>query len=297
MKKRQSIEETALYCPPMAMHENIVIETQLFEINTYAFHMHYHETLEVGICLSGEGVLYTETQKFNFSAADIQIVFPFVKHISIAKPGIKNRWYFTALRLPELLQHINCALPSELYHMIHHDGGISGIFSCKDYPELTACVNNIISESLEKKQDFEKICALSAMELLYQLRRIPGTDKQNTSDISGHDDAYQKIQPALLYLAEHISVAVSSEQLAALCFMSQTNFRILFKKVTGISPKQYIRKLVMSQCENYLLNTNLQIEEISRRFGFSDTSGLYRFFVQIHGISPAAYRTKARKMR
>ena len=291
MKKQQKSED-ALYCPPMILNRRTGLETRLFEIDaTVCANLHYHETLEIGLCLEGEGTLYAESGTYPYHAGDVQIVFPFLKHISATAPGTSSRWYFTALQIPDLLNALSIALPDELSDILA-TGNLCGIFTPAQQPGLVACVETIIRESLTPKQDHRTICALSAMELLYYTKRLSQPGTTTWSAQRSRNDAFLKIQPALSHLSEHINVQVSSQNLAALCYMSETNFRILFKRITGLSPKKYISRNILSLCEHYLLTTDLGIEEISELFGFRDVSGLYRLFVQYHAVSPTAYRSK-----
>ncbi|MBQ8508643.1 MAG: helix-turn-helix transcriptional regulator [Clostridia bacterium] len=285
MTKQNYDMDSALYCPPIP-GSAVNIETQEFLIETGFHRFHYHETMEIGICLDGRGTLYTESDSFEFSAGDVQIILPFVRHISVSEPSGESRWLFTALRLEKLILDSGLPIPVELYDIIKEQRGFNGILHPAEHPDIAACVQTIIDESQKNAPFGEKLCTLSLLSLLYRLKRVTA-DAPSKVTSSG---SFRKILPALLYLEKRRSIQTKISDLAAMCCVSETYFRSLFYEITGFPPKKYIQRQVISDAEYLLRSTCESIEAISATLGFSDPSGFYRMFVACIGMSPSDYR-------
>ncbi|RCX18617.1 AraC family cel operon transcriptional repressor [Fontibacillus phaseoli] len=64
----------------------------------------------------------------------------------------------------------------------------------------------------------------------------------------------------------------------------------MFRKYLGISPTQYINELRMSYAENLLLNTDMDIVDISLEIGLDNVSYFYDLFKRRHSLTPHLYR-------
>ena len=81
-------------------------------------------------------------------------------------------------------------------------------------------------------------------------------------------------------------------EMAASCGMSEVNFRRVFRKLTGLSPKQYVDRVRISQAEEMLRNTALSVAEVAGRHGYEDPFHFSRRFKELTGLAPARYRSQ-----
>jgi AraC-like DNA-binding protein len=72
--------------------------------------------------------------------------------------------------------------------------------------------------------------------------------------------------------------------------MSVSRLRHVFKKETGLSPRQYIKLKRMQEAEHLLRTTFLSVKEITHRVGFTNESYFSREFLRTHGLPPGKYR-------
>lgn len=72
-------------------------------------------------------------------------------------------------------------------------------------------------------------------------------------------------------------------------------FRHMFRRETGMSPKKYITALKIKSAKELLLNSNLNIEQIARQTGFSDSNYFTRFFKKETGHTPTGFRKNYKK--
>lgn len=64
----------------------------------------------------------------------------------------------------------------------------------------------------------------------------------------------------------------------------------LFKKHSGLSPKQYLSNIKISYACDLLLNSDLSIGEIAEKTGYSDMLQFSAFFKKQTGMSPTKYK-------
>ncbi|MBQ9116311.1 MAG: AraC family transcriptional regulator [Clostridia bacterium] len=72
--------------------------------------------------------------------------------------------------------------------------------------------------------------------------------------------------------------------------MGERSFRELFKRLIGVSPKEYISEMRIKNAEELLLTTSMSIKEISASLGFSNQYYFSNFFKKKKGGYPEAFR-------
>lgn len=96
-------------------------------------------------------------------------------------------------------------------------------------------------------------------------------------------------------LADHIGdPTFTTEEFAALMNLKRTQFYTRVKAATGLSPVELIRKKHLEQAARLLLETDLNIDEVRERCGFSNSTSFYNYFRQQYGMTPRQYRQNTR---
>ena len=99
----------------------------------------------------------------------------------------------------------------------------------------------------------------------------------------------QRIQKALILL-ENEEKSFSLRETAKSVSMSYDHFRDTFKKQIGISPGEYKMMQRMNYARKLLQSSNLPIEEIANRSGFTNRFHFSKTFKQFFKQPPAIYR-------
>lgn len=79
--------------------------------------------------------------------------------------------------------------------------------------------------------------------------------------------------------------------------LSPDRLRQLFKKETGQSPTQYLRRLRLQRAEKLLRTTFLSIKQVTFLCGMQDVSHFVRDFKKQYSRTPSEYRSEARGVR
>ena len=104
----------------------------------------------------------------------------------------------------------------------------------------------------------------------------------------------ERVAPALHCLTSRYAASVRVEELARQCCMSLTNFRRVFRAVTGRSPMDYLINLRVQMAASLLRNTTRPITEIAMDVGCPTLSTFNRHFRRLQAMSPRDWRRGVR---
>lgn len=101
---------------------------------------------------------------------------------------------------------------------------------------------------------------------------------------------YGPINKAIVHLNEHYADPVSVDELARIAHYSPAQFRRLFKKLTQMSPSDYVTSVRINAAKTLLSTTDSRIVDIATAVGFFDHSHFIRTFKRVAGTTPDKYR-------
>lgn len=97
------------------------------------------------------------------------------------------------------------------------------------------------------------------------------------------------------YIDEHFSEHLSLSELAKKSFYSPKYFGQVFKKCFDMTLTEYICKKRIEEGKHLLIDTNLSIDEISRKIGWENPTLFYNNFKKYYSLTPHAYRKSSQK--
>lgn len=137
----------------------------------------------------------------------------------------------------------------------------------------------VLNWSIKDTAYYEK-CFEYVYRIIYELKTIEKTKYYSTKEENF-------IKPAIEYISKNYLVEkITVEQLAALCKVSDSYFRRIFKLVFGISPKKYIHNLRLEYSKELLAGGGISVTEAAICSGFNDSAYFSREFKKYYGVSP-----------
>ncbi len=100
------------------------------------------------------------------------------------------------------------------------------------------------------------------------------------------------VAQARKYLLDHCTEPVKISELADRFYINKYYFSHIFREQAGMSPRQFLTFCRVSKAYNLLLETDMQLTEISQICGFSSPSDLSKKFRERFGVSPSEMRKK-----
>ena len=252
---------------------------------------HYHNCLEIGLCVSGSGFVRLREKYYPFSNGSIIVAPKGVHHNQEYRdesPMIY--WRYLVINDEYLLHHLpdryqaritaffDSIRDSGLFLESSPQGGVEGLI------QLMFDLRR--RDGGESSQELE-LCLL----LLLQLIASHAESTPFSAAVESIDaQARQPIEAALAYVYEHYKEDISISALARSCSMSESYFRKQFLKIMGQSPLEYVNAYRIHRSMNLLRTTGDSIQNIAARSGFSSIAAFNRNFRQYAGISPSQWR-------
>lgn len=98
------------------------------------------------------------------------------------------------------------------------------------------------------------------------------------------------------YLCQHYSEKITLETLTNIVHFNPSYLSHIFHQEQGVTIRSFLNDKRMEAAKNLLLDTSLNINEISKRSGFTNTTHFNRLFKKIEGISPQDFRKSKRRV-
>ena len=100
----------------------------------------------------------------------------------------------------------------------------------------------------------------------------------------------KRIEVILNYLETDLRLPVTPKEISPLVNLSPSRLRHLFKEETGMSLKQYQKRLRMQKARELLEGSFLSVKEIMIETGILDRNHFARSFRDVFGTTPSEHR-------
>lgn len=170
-------------------------------------------------------------------------------------------------------------------------------FFTSDVPFVHATVNDALLVSFERlittvrdaRPGYHQVISGITLEIL---GRMYGVSMHK--EVS-ENPTQQLIARAMFLMRESLEKQVDMQQLARELPMGYSRFRASFKKLTGLSPHEYLLSLRLKKARTLLASTTLSVYEIAFQTGFESAYYFSRYFKKKNGVSPRQFRIEARE--
>ena len=253
--------------------------------------LHEHDFNELVIVFDGEGTHYTDNEKYYIKRGDIFLVKPGIRH------GYTNTKELKLINLLYLPKKLNLSLydlsNSSGYHaffeiepaMRKQHGFKSRMhLSDRKLEYIKKLVNSIDHELNSKKPEALFMAVSYFMQIIvFITRNYTKTEVSEQMDILN-------LSRVISYIETNYQHNITIASLAKKAYMSEITLYRMFKKTFNMSPLNYIISVRISRAQEMLSNSKLNISEIARETGFSDSNYFSRTFKKNTGISPRLYQ-------
>ena len=258
-----------------------------FEFFTYKipFHLkklHLHDSLEIGLVISGKGEFFIEQKTQNFKKNNIVLISPLEAHRAKSSGNNPADVFFIMIKRP-FLENASLFLPDMSFYRLFQTGGknFSNIFND---PEIKQVIENIFHKFFTQ-QLCSELMMIYLLELVTRLLIKPGHAAVSEKKSS------QAMLDVLKYINENFREEIHIQKLAARLNISETRFRIVFRKFTGKSPYQYVISRRLKYAYLQISEKGKNTLETALDAGFDNYSSFQKLFKKEFGISPAVLKS------
>jgi transcriptional regulator GlxA family with amidase domain len=138
-----------------------------------------------------------------------------------------------------------------------------------------------------------KIAVAVARDLVVYMRRTTA-DPQLSAWVMHRNHIHPAVHKVQDAVARKPAADWTSKKLAAVACMSARNLGRLFAEHAGCSPLDYVQRLRVAVAREMVMNSDLALERVAERSGFSSAHHLRRVWRRWESVSPAEFRLTAR---
>ncbi len=149
-----------------------------------------------------------------------------------------------------------------------------------------------IKEYKEKNYGYDLLIRAALYRLLTIIVRKWQKHGFNMADSNYQKEDSFSVENITEYIDHHIDEPLNVENIADMCGISYSNFAKKFKKMYGVSCKEYIERYKIFKVEDYLLFTDFDMTYISQETGYADCSHMIKQFKKYRGTTPKQFRMK-----
>lgn len=294
MRKRSTSQLPVIYADSKPIvsvtdgHRCRPIDLNIYDVS----YLHYHQYFELGLCISGSGVCQVEDALYTFTEDDVEIIFPYQRHLSKSTGNTPSVWYWANIDTSEVLSRAGFTTTEQLQHWMQFEMGLCGIIDKVKYEPICMNIKKFFRLLHSKENTFlhpQEMLANILLELILQLCEV---SRQLPKLTLYAKNFAENLTPALSYINTEIQNGNIPKviELTELCNMSPANFRRVFSKTMGLSPKEYISRCCIYKAKKLLAYTNMSVAQIAAEIGYENISGFNRCFLQLTKMSPTQFR-------
>lgn len=252
---------------------------------TTIFDTHIHETYEINYILTPDvKVIIEDKVYFSQAPGDIFIIPPYSFHKVTAKDTVYRR-KIMQIHPSSVLEMAPCLAPAFKYlennslFAFHLDMETSFYFS-KLYDDAA-----LASKSSNLLCNWENIKYIGELlNALIELHHNAAHEKEHNKSQHNNNLAYDIMQ----HINHNIPENLTNEALAEMFGISTSKLYKIIKGTTGLSIKEYIISLRMTEAVKYL-QQGFSVTEVANRVGYSSYAHFIRIFKKYMGMPPHKY--------
>ncbi|MBQ8387991.1 MAG: helix-turn-helix domain-containing protein [Clostridia bacterium] len=249
--------------------------------------LHCHEFIEIVYVLSGRAVQKVDNASYDVERGDVIFI---------------NYGSCHAFEPTESFEYVNVYfMPELLSDSIITPENALALLSLTSFDEMRKDKNGgKLSFFGEERREVEFI--LSAMMREYT-SDLPSAEAVIESYLAilftkmMRRTALSEVEPArdfwdelCDYIDKNLHEELTLSSLAKKSFYNPSYFSRIFKQKYGVSLSDHIRRRRIEHAMALLTDSNLSVDEIIARTGYTDRSAFYHAFSKVTGMAPAEYR-------
>ena len=250
--------------------------------------LHVHDCLEVGYCYSGSGIFMIGDKVLPFHAGDVSFINHTEVHLARSAPGSSSEWTWIYLDPLRLVGRAAAGDPALLDPTRLGGPMFGNLLSANRHPAVNQVVLRLIQELRNPEPGQAEALRALAWELMVLVQRLRPREGEGVARTPRRD--YDRIAPALQWVAQHFAEPVNIPRLATVCGLSAPQFRRVFQRSIGQSPRQYWLGVRLQLATSLLRTTSRSILEICHDTGFETLSSFNRLFREYFQTTPSGWR-------
>lgn len=268
-------------------NNGIYVEKQI-RIPTFTMtYEHTHAYCEIFFLKTGSCIYHVNNNTYHLTAGEAMVVAPGDSH-STSYEGLVPCERIIVYCKPEAIPESFLKKHDSISKNIRRSGKI--ILDKKGQIKTDGILLRMMEENNMPDEHSFELLGLYVMEMLLCLDR---SGIFVCESLRVNDGISTDIADTLTYIAQNYRLPLSLEDVAGQINLSPTYLSKKFRKVTGITFKEYVNYIRIKQAVQALLTTDDSITKIAVDCGFNSSNYFKDIFRKINGISPRDFRKQS----
>ena len=246
---------------------------------------HVHKAVELLYVKSGSFIVLLDGVEYALEAGDLVLFCSNAIHHVFTKNLPENEYYVIKISPAFFLQFSTEEEGAEyVMRFAINRRENKSIWTRRELEgtPLLAVIHSLIEEYENDKYASQVATKLKIMELLVEILRSDSTAVEKAP----HTQAAALIYKTMVWVRNHYAEDMDERELARSLGMSYSYFSRSFKRVTGMTFKQYLNRTRVNQAEKMLCRGSISVSEVATRCGYNSISYFISVYKGITGKTP-----------
>lgn len=289
-RKKKSIVEYRHYSLPLNF-PILLLSGERWRISEIkSSNLHFHNCLEIGICLAQSGIIDLEGVPMRFVEGDVTCIPRHIPHTTYSSPGEESLWTYIFVDPEELFRDMFRDSVESFESPMSPIRNYRYIMNKAEYPKVYFLAATIAQEMKEQKFNYQASVKGLMLSLYTELLRIHSAESQKPASKKQKDESIVIIADAIDFIHRNYMQPITIEDLADMCHLSVSHFRRTFHSIMGAAPLDFLNSTRIDEACKLLRSTEDSILSISGQVGFHSISSFNRSFIKLIGVSPRVWR-------
>lgn len=263
--------------------------------------IHYHYFVEIVYFVSGKGTHTIDNETYTIQSGDIFLINPFTPHsYTTISEDSKPVLVYNVIFYSDFLHASNNLFPERFIDSFHQelfktpynqDTGKTSYIKMHDSDRSFFTLLKILQDEYNNQRVGYLVSLKNLLNLL--LIKLYRQTVKHKKELTGKNKAI--LNDVIEYLKEHATENLLLKDIAKKYYFSVSYFNRLLKTYIGVTFNEFIQQERMLIAAKLLQDTDLTIDEICGKVGYSDIKFFYSLFLKNIGVSPAQYRIHIRE--
>ncbi len=252
---------------------------------------HWHEEIEILVVTKGSAVLILNNDRYELKEGYVAFILPNHLHLVTVLLGDTFDFYAVVFHPDLLSSFIQDVIQQQYFDSVLQENILfPTVLSAQEAKEFgIADVLSDIYALFAKKEPCFELLIKARLYVVWSLYYLHGTSSASVSERTS-DYRIALVKSIIDYLHTHYESQITLDILAAYFHLSRGHLCRLFKKMTRMSPIEYLNFYRISTSTRLLRETDHEISDIALEIGFNNISYFNRTFKRYMHVTPGEYR-------
>jgi len=245
-------------------------------------HFHLHQDYEIFYLFEGEKIFLINGMELVAKKETLLFINKNVLHKTIANDHNYQRIVinFRDSFILEEDQH--------LISILFKQGPL--MLSLNNQPSFSFLLDKMLTEYHINYSNSNRYLQLLLSQFLLECERLLHQQKPLQKDSTRVYHQHEIVDDIISHINENYYKSLTLTILAEIFYLHEQYVSKLFKQSIGCSFTEYLNAVRITEAKRLLSETNLKINQITKRVGYTNHVHLWRIFKKLTGISPNEYR-------